>query len=108
MLMLLSCGANEHDSSSPCDEAELVEWNYWARGFFDTYCKGCHSSSTVNRFGSPDEINFDSESEVRSQASAIYDSVILRRTMPKGGGVEEREIRLLKLYLECWGDADHD
>ncbi|MBM74892.1 MAG: hypothetical protein CMK59_05790 [Proteobacteria bacterium] len=108
MLMLLSCGGVQHDSSSPCYGAEQVEWNYWARGFFDTYCRGCHSSTTVNRFGAPDNINFDSEAEVLSQANAIYDSVILRQSMPKGGGLEDKDMESLRVYLQCWGDVEHD
>ena len=108
LLILLSCGGVQHDSSSPCHDAQHVEWNYWAEGFFDTYCRGCHSSTAVGRFGAPDAINFDSESEVISQANVIYDSVIVRQTMPKGGGLEDKEMESLKVYLQCWGGVEYD
>ena len=108
MLMMLSCSSAQTDSSSVCLEAEQVEWNYWAKGFFDTYCRSCHSSATLNRFGAPEQINFDSETEVLSQADEIYSSVVLRQTMPKGGGLEHRHLESLTLYLQCWGAVNLD
>ena len=108
LLATISCNEALQDSSSLCHNAEEVEWSYWAQGFFSTYCNGCHSSNSVNRFGAPEQINFDSESEVLSQADAIYSSVVLRQTMPKGGGIEERHLESLTAYLHCWGTLDLD
>ena len=108
MLMMFSCSDNQADTSSVCSEADQVEWNYWAKGFFDTYCRGCHSSEAIHRFGAPEQINFDSEDDVLSQADEIYSSVVTRQTMPKGGGLEHKLVESLTLYLQCWGSVNRD
>ena len=108
MLLMFSCDNEQTDTSSVCSEAEQVEWNYWAKGFFDTYCRGCHSSEALNRFGAPEQINFDSEDEVFAQADEIYSSVIIRQTMPKGGGLEPQLLESLAVYLQCWGSVSYD
>ena len=105
LLFFLACGDVEPDSLD-CEHADEVEWNYWADGFFSTYCNGCHSSMTTNRYNAPESINFDVEQEVLSQAELIYTSVLINQNMPKGGGVEETELQFLKTYLTCWGGVE--
>ena len=104
LLIILACSTSSSDTSLICDEAQEVEWDYWADGFFRTYCKGCHSSTSDNRFGAPERINFDSQDDVIYHADLIYNSVIINQNMPKGGGVEEVELQFLETYLRCWGN----
>jgi uncharacterized membrane protein len=105
MILILACATGQKDSASTCEDAQLVEWNYWADGFFSTYCNGCHSSQSPNRYGAPEEINFDSETDVLSQSEEIYNSVLVRQSMPKGGGMEDTELDNLRTYLNCWGEV---
>jgi uncharacterized membrane protein len=105
LIFFLACG-DVHPDSSDCTSANEVEWNYWTDGFFSTYCNGCHSSTTVNRYGAPESINFDSEQEVLFQADLIYNSVLITQNMPKGGGIGEDELQFLKTYLICWGGVE--
>ena len=105
VLLIIACASGHVDSASNCDNAQFVEWNYWASGFFTTYCNGCHSVESSNRYGAPDGINFDSEADVQSRSHEIYKSVLINETMPKGGGVEQSELDNLQVYLHCWTEG---
>ena len=104
-IFLLACSETQADSAALCAEADQVEWSYWAEGFFLTYCNGCHSETSLNRYGAPEALNFDSEVEVLKQAELIFDSTLVRQSMPKGGGVEQAELEMLERYLSCWGEV---
>ena len=101
-LLLLSCSTKHTDTALSCEDAAALEWNYWANGFFRTYCLSCHSAQSTERFGAPPGINFDSQEDVELLADLIYESVILEQRMPEGGGVDPTELQRLEGYLRCW------
>ena len=105
IMLVLACASGQIDSASTCEDAQLVEWNYWAHGFFSTYCNGCHSIDSPNRFGAPEQINFDTEANVLALSQSVYTSVLVNQTMPKGGGIEQSELDNLRTYLHCWTEV---
>lgn len=108
LLLALACTGKDDapeptddSAAAACDTAPGVTWDNWGDGFFSTYCRACHSANTPDRMGAPESINFDSESEVRTQAALIRDSVLVREAMPVGGGVYEEDLFLLDVLLTC-------
>ena len=84
-----------------CAEAYPVTWENWADGFFLTYCRACHSSTTTDRQGAPEGLDFDTLNQVRDQAVAIEDAVLIGLRMPVGGGVFPDDLTLLADFLAC-------
>jgi uncharacterized membrane protein len=84
-----------------CADQPDVTWNNWGKGFFTTYCTGCHSETTPNRYGAPESVNFDTLDEVKALKSTIRKDVLEDGTMPVGGGVIDEHKELLEVFLDC-------
>ena len=98
------------DSATPvqdsaCAGAYPVTWSNWAEGFFLTYCRACHSAATSDRQGAPEGLDFDTLRQVRDQAAAVEDAVLVGDRMPVGGGVTEDDLILLQDFLDCGLEA---
>ena len=66
---ILACSTPETEQSAvaasdECASAPPVTWDNWGDGFFSTYCRGCHSSTTTVRNGAPEAFNYDTVDEV--------------------------------------------
>ncbi len=101
-------GTGEKADGSPtieedpeCNPPLSLDWETWGRGFFRTWCAGCHAASTPDRHGAPEEYTFDTEAQVYAQRDIILWSVIDEARMPLGGGVSPEDQELLKHYLNC-------
>lgn len=81
-----------------------VAWEAWADGFFATQCRACHSTSSPDRHGAPEGVDFDTEDDVLRQAARVRARALDARTMPLGGGVPEDELARLDRYLACEGE----
>ncbi|MCB9765881.1 MAG: hypothetical protein H6739_39270 [Alphaproteobacteria bacterium] len=103
LLTLAACSDKTADDSGAagCDTGPALTWQNWGDGFFATYCRSCHSDTTPNRMGAPESINFNTLEQVRDQAALIRDSVLVRQSMPVGGGVYEEDLELLGIFLDC-------
>lgn len=88
-------------ADTACAEAYPVTWANWADGFFMTYCRACHSVTTSERQGAPLGLDFDTLGQIRDQADAIEDAVLIGQRMPVGGGVFADDLTLLKDFLAC-------
>jgi len=88
-------------ADTACAEAYPVTWANWADGFFLTYCRACHSGTTSDRQGAPVGLDFDTLAQVRDQAEAIADAVLVGERMPVGGGVFADDLTLLEDFLAC-------
>ena len=88
------------DSGIPPACPPEVTWSAWGQGFFTTWCQPCHSHSTEDRNSAPAGLDFDTESQIRSQLDAIRRSVLETESMPVGGGLSEDEQILLARYLD--------
>jgi uncharacterized membrane protein len=84
-----------------CAQAYPVTWENWADGFFATYCRACHSTTTADRLGAPEEFDFDTRGQVRTHARRIEEVVLIEERMPVGGGVYADDLTLLEDYLAC-------
>ena len=85
LLLALACagGADTADTST-CADSD-VTWVSFADGFFSNYCRSCHSSTTQNRYGAPDGLDFDTEAQVRQYEALVRSSVLEDGTMPEIG-----------------------
>jgi uncharacterized membrane protein len=105
-VLLLSCGdpatpdTGTHtaaDEPDPCS----IHWDGWADGFFSTYCRSCHSSTSAERHDAPTGVDFDTEEDVQMWLERIEVRVVDEKTMPVGGGVPEPEFEFLTQWLAC-------
>lgn len=99
-----SGGSGADTGSAPaeiCVDAPQVTWQGWADGFFQGYCRSCHSSTTPDRRGAPEGVDFDTLADVREQRDLIRWSVVEEARMPVGGGVYEEDLYLLEVFLDC-------
>lgn len=99
ILLLLGCIDKPADSGPSCETA--VTWQNFAQGFFLSYCQSCHASTTANRHGAPEGVDFATEEQTRAQADAVRRVVLTNDTMPPGGGLLADDIALLAEWLEC-------
>jgi len=82
-------------------EAYPVSWDSWGANFFATYCDSCHASGTLERYGAPESVTFDTLEEVRDQRERIEVRTLEEQDMPPTGGVLEDELFLLDIFLRC-------
>jgi len=97
--ILIGCG-----NGSECSEenAEFnITWENWGEGFFISYCNGCHSSDSSNRFGAPENITFDTQKEAQEWLDRIHIRTVQTTDMPPGGGVIEEDLEFLEIWLDC-------
>jgi hypothetical protein len=77
-----------------CTADDTVTWGGFADGFFSAYCRSCHSTTTPDRRGAPEGVDFTDRAEVLAWAPRIKARVLDDDTMPPGGGtVDEDRIR---------------
>jgi uncharacterized membrane protein len=103
LLFMVSCDAEVADSASAdCADRESLSWDSFGHPFVLTYCTSCHSvNNTENRYGAPENVNLDRESDVADWAERIRIRVLEDETMPIGGGVYDDDQYLLDTYLAC-------
>ncbi len=130
VLMLLGCGGKSsdppplpefdeapvvEDSGTPtepedtaepepdfCEDAPLLTWENFGRGFITEACQGCHASTAANRYGAPDEVIFDTVEITWEQV----DRVLARGagdypSMPPLGGTTDMDRLKLEYWLLC-------
>jgi len=120
LALALACGGAQDDSAATpidsgsgdsaepdwatlsCDEAPVVTWNNFGAGFVGHYCQGCHASTSVDRYGAPESVTFDTVDAVW----AFRDRVLARSTgnapsMPPAGGTNANDRQKLQWWLEC-------
>lgn len=74
-------------------------WAEFGEPFFLTWCQGCHATDSPQRYGAPAGVAFDTPADVRAQRERIADSVLVRSTMPVGGGLGDAERADLEAFL---------
>ena len=84
-------GADTGDVPDPladwdCTPDDTVTWGGFADGFFSAYCRSCHSTTTPDRRGAPEGVDFTDRAEVLAWAPRIKARVLDADTMPPGGG----------------------
>lgn len=76
-------------------------WTDFGDGFFRTWCASCHSSTTPDRNGAPEGLDYETYEQVVAGAEAIRDAVLVRHSMPLGGGVYPDDLEELEAFLDC-------
>ena len=85
-----------------CDEVPYVTWDNWVHGAFSAHCQGCHATTSLDRYGAPARVVFDTESDAIDWLERIDIRVLQEQTMPPAGGLLPDELTLLKIWLRCW------
>lgn len=100
LLFAIACASPGADSADPCADTP-VTWEHWGAGFFGGYCRSCHSSTTADRYGAPDGVDFDTLADVRAFATRVRVRVLEQQDMPVGGGVPDDDLARLDTFLQC-------
>ena len=97
------CATDSEDTAEAwCTEQPEVTWDSFSHGFMLDYCTSCHSvNNTSSRYGAPDGVNFDAESDVAALVERVWVRVIADEDMPAAGGVYPGDLYLLDVYLTC-------
>ena len=93
------------DSTAACDGPT---WEGFGEGFFRTWCRSCHSATTPDRRGAPEALDYDTYEQVVAGAETIRDAVLVRGSMPLGGGVHADDLDQLEAFLDCPTTGDGD
>lgn len=98
LFFLLSCGADPPAEPVDCSGPT---WTDFGAGFFRTWCQSCHSATTPDRAGAPEGLDYDTYEQVVAGAETIRDAVLVRGSMPLGGGVYDADLAQLEAFLDC-------
>ena len=85
-----------------CADTPLVTWSTFGQGFMTNYCQGCHGSETLNRYGAPTAVTFDTLDQVKSYQDRLLDLIVgSKATMPPGGGISHSDAERLIVWITC-------
>jgi uncharacterized membrane protein len=105
LVLWLGCTAapveDSADACRPDTDGAYPTWTNFGQAFFDSYCQSCHAAASPNRFGAPEQVSFDDETDVIDQADRIRVVAIDAPSMPPGGGVLVEDLAELDLFLAC-------
>ena len=66
------------------------------------HCQGCHASTSLYRYGAPENVHFDTESAALDWIDRIEIRVLEEQTMPPAGGLLPDELTLFEIWIRCW------
>ena len=103
LVFLSACVTEGEDTAEAwCAEQPEVTWDSFSHGFMLDYCTSCHSvNNTGSRYGAPEGVNFDAESDVAAQVERVWTRVVADEDMPEAGGVYRDDLYLFDIYLTC-------
>ncbi len=113
LVMLCGCAADDIEDTGEAQdpfcgpETPIVTYETFGQGFVDTYCQGCHASTTPNRQGAPEILSFDTETDVLGHAASILDATVPLEgdaRMPPNGGPSDEDRERLEIWLTCFVD----
>ena len=106
LMFMISCGDKSDfdsgtDTSEPIADPCDIHWDGWANGFFSTYCRSCHSSTSEQRHGAPEGVDFDTQADIEMWLERIEVRVLEEQTMPLGGGIPEVDLEQFATWMAC-------
>jgi uncharacterized membrane protein len=114
LVLASSCSAADAGNDPPakpdpepetkCDiKTPIVTWDTFGSGFVNTFCQGCHASTSPDRHGAPADVIFDTEQDtLKRWARVLERSASAEPTMPPAGGPGEDDRERLALWLSCF------
>lgn len=103
--LLLACAPMAGDSgdaeAADCGHEAAITWSGGGEGFFATNCWSCHSSTTQNRYGAPEYLNYDTYEGVKEAATNIRQAALWDQVMPPGYPLDEANRETLESFLDC-------
>ncbi len=85
-----------------CSGAPALTWENFGEGFLLAQCNGCHTRTSPDRHGAPEEVVFDTPSEAWALAERILAVATGDKpTMPPNGGASEDDRTRLQWWLMC-------
>lgn len=94
--------ADSSDTGSYCEDVPDVRWANFGESFILHSCQGCHATTTPNRHGAPDDVDFDTLERVWEQKWFILGVATGDApTMPPEGGVVDDDRTRLEWWLRC-------
>ncbi len=99
----LACSGKSEDTGwINCEEAPVVNYENFGEGFLTHNCQSCHSVTTANRYGAPENVYFDTKEDATTWLLPIYETTIgNRESMPPAGTIEPDEQVMLYWWLVC-------
>lgn len=106
LLSLAACTGAPDDTAAvvvdPCADTPVVTWANFGEGFFIEQCMGCHASTAPDRYGSPEDVRFDTVDDVWLHKDAVLTQAASDSpAMPPGGGAPEIDRVKLTWWLTC-------
>jgi hypothetical protein len=99
ILGVLGC----ESAPSFCDDVPTLTWENFGKDFMQHNCQTCHSSTTANRNGAPEDVVFDSHEAVRERRIQIVSQIIgPEPLMPPSGGLDADVLWRAEVWLECF------
>ena len=92
---------NENDEID-CETSPYVSWDNWIRGALSAHCQGCHATTSLYRYGAPEGVYFDEETDAMEWIERINIRVLQDQTMPPAGGLLPEELSLFEIWIKCW------
>ena len=106
-----ACGEDEKDGDDSGENTCKPEQTYQAVGkpFVDEYCIGCHSESSKDRGGAPEDVNFDDLAGIRDHGMHVYEEVKDETMPPKASTYAQPDgdarVKFLD-WLDCEGISE--
>ena len=101
----LACSPDEarplNSGEGSCGHEVKVTWETGGQALFRSRCCSCHSSTTAERYGAPEYLNYDSYEGVEEAAHAIRQAALWDQVMPPGYPLSEEEQEVLESFLDC-------
>ena len=99
----LQATATPDELARLCEDAPVLTWDNFGKGFTIESCQSCHASTAVNRYGAPEGVTFDTlEQTLVWKARVLARATGATADMPPGGGVSDDDRYRLEVWLRCW------
>ena len=113
MLLLAACGdkaattdpagtsTDDTAAEADCAHDYVYTWEGGAQSLFRSRCTSCHSSTTEERWGAPEYLNYDTLDGVIEAQHAIRQAALWDEVMPPGYPLVDEERAILESFLDC-------
>ena len=94
-------GDTAAEGTEDCTHEVIYTWESGIDGLFRGRCTSCHSSTTADRWGAPEYLNYDTLEGVIEAQHAIRQAALCDQVMPPGYPLVAEEQEMLSSFLDC-------